>query len=724
MESLKQAALRYLAAGWSVIPAVNKVAVVDWDDYQLQRPTAEQVAAWWDAWPDADVCVALGRVSGVVRVDVDGAGAGHLAALGPMPETAEFSTRSGGRGYLLQWEEWATTAQLWRGEGEHQEVRIQSDGAYTVVPPSAGYAWVRETPVARPPVWMLDIYAERAMRATPSSSIRCDLDDCQVREALDHVSPDDYDVWVRVGMALKSRGDGSFALWDEWSKRSAKYKPGETARKWAGFKADGGLTVATVVHLAKQAGFKPSWSAYEPLTEGGNANVLTRAAAGKAGWSPKLGWLAWDGRRWATNEQAECIVQETQKASIACMRASIVAGMLRTTGDAIQDEVRRKQRMKALGRIDTLDKATSYRGSRDLARSAMVLDHEKFNRNGSLLNFSNGTLNLETGALKPHDPADLITEVVPHEYKPSARSPALERFLSSSIPDAATREYVRLKMGSALLGETRKELVIFWGPNGDNGKTVLIELMLAALGPGYAVKCSSDLLLKRAFGGDDDRNTVMLYGKRFAAASETNEGAKLNEAMLKELTGGDNVTSRYLYHEKFTFAPTHDIVYVTNHKPVMAGVDAALWSRIRLVEFPRSFPPGHAERVEGLKGLLLREVEGAIAWLTAACRDYVAGGRRLPEPPAVAETTATYRSESNPVARFMADCCWAKTDGVARKTLKGKVVEAFKRWQGENGDRTPFNNTWFGRMLTALGVGSDRNYYHLAEGESAAPQAD
>lgn len=713
---MREHALRYLAAGLTVIPVINKRALFDWEQYQEQPPDAAQVAAWWDAWPSADIAVLLGRRSGVVRIDVDGA-TEALAAMGELPETAEFTTPSGGRGYLLQWEEWVTTTQLWRGSGEHQELRVQSDGAYTVVPPSPGYAWVRETPVARCPRWMLDIYTERAMRAAPSSALRCDIDDCQLREALAHVPADDYDTWTRVGMALRNRGDECLALWDEWSRTSRKYRPGECERKWATFRPDGGLTVATVLHFARGTGWRPAWSPYEPLTEGGNANVLARSAAGRAHWSSKLGWLAWDGRRWASGEAAECIVQELQKCAMAQRRAGVTASMARVTGDEVEALARRRQKLKTLGRIDTLDRAMCYRGSRDLARSAMTVDHETFNRRPTLLNFTNGTLDLETGALRPHDPRDRLTQLVPRDYDPGAACPTFHRFLEASVPDPATRAYLRLKLGSCLLGETRKELTILWGPEGDNGKTVLVELVLYCLGDDYAVKCPSDLLLHRSLGGDNDRNTVMLYGRRFAAASETNEGARLNEALLKELTGGDRVTSRYLFHEKFTFDPTHDVVYVTNHRPVVRGTDAALWNRIRLVEFPNSFPVGHAGRIEGLRGLLYGEAQGVTAWLAAACRDYVAAGRTVADPDAVRAVTAEYRAEHNPVAKFLAARGYERTDGTRHRLAKGRVAEAYRAWAATNHPQHQWNATWFGRQLTTLGVGSDKNYYFLQEGE-------
>lgn len=697
--------LDLLAAGWSALPVRNKLPLVQWTDLQYRRADEAEARSWCERFPDAGYGVALGRVSGVVRVDVDG----PAPMPGPMPETAEFTTPSGGRGYLLRWAAWIETAVVYQGEGGHCEVRVQSDGAYTVVPPTPGYQWVRREPVADAPQWLLDWYAERMLRQQPPSTVRCDLTDEQLAETLDHVDPDSYDVWVRVGMALRSRPNGLDA-WERWSRRSPKFKEGECCRKWATFREDGGLTVASVVWLARAAGWRPAWSIHEPLTEGGNAAVLQRRVQGRAWWSPALGWLAWEGCRWTVGKAAECIVQEAQKACMSERRQAAVAAL--NAAMAGPDLALRTRRLKAVNKVDALDREASYKGSRDLAKSSMVRDWRDFDNRPLLLNTANGTVCLQDGQLKPHDPADLLTGVVPHEYRQGLRPAAWEAFLARSLPDEQVRGYLRLKLGSTLLGETRKELLILWGPNGDNGKTLIVETMLHVLGPDYAVKCASDLLLHRRFGGggEDDRNTLLLRGKRFASASETDEGARLNEALLKQLTGGDGITTRALYHEKFTFQPTHDLVYVTNHKPTVRGTDDALWGRIKAIEFTRSFPPGHPDRVEGLGSLLRAEAPAILSWLVEACREYVRTARRLEDPPAAKETVATYRREHDPVARFLAER-FELDEGST--VLKSVVAQSYREWCAENGVREQFNGVRFGLAVKKLGVTSNENYYRL-----------
>ena len=151
----------YIARGWTVIPLEGKKSLVQWKD-------AENCEDWWRQWPDAGVGLVLGERSGVVRVDADGEEAAQKLTemFGKLPVTMSFRTPSGGYGWLLEWHHLLVTTVLWRGPGEHQELRLMSDGSYTAVPPTPGYRWLTEAPVALAPMRMLDFFALRRRRAS------------------------------------------------------------------------------------------------------------------------------------------------------------------------------------------------------------------------------------------------------------------------------------------------------------------------------------------------------------------------------------------------------------------------------------------------------------------------------------------------------------------------------------------------------------------------------
>src|SRR5438128_1027042 len=127
-----EAALEYSARGWSVFPLRSKrVPLLPWKEFQGRRPRAEEVRSWWEAAPDACIGVALGRVSNLIRIDADSEAAiAELDRFGGLPNTAEFTTPSGGRGWLLLHMDGVVSEVLWKGDDDHEELRVQSDGAY------------------------------------------------------------------------------------------------------------------------------------------------------------------------------------------------------------------------------------------------------------------------------------------------------------------------------------------------------------------------------------------------------------------------------------------------------------------------------------------------------------------------------------------------------------------------------------------------------------------
>ena len=198
-------ALEYLARGWSVIPLQNKkVPLILWHSFKDCRPTVEQVTEWWTKWPDAWIGIALGPVSDLTRIDVDGIEALHqLHLLGELPSTAEFFTPSGGHGWLYQCPPGLIKSSVpWTGPNAHEEVRLQSRGSYTVVPPSPGYSWVNGCHVARAPDWVWEQAVKQELLRLEREIIPTIIQPAEhlVAEALQHLSIercDQRDTWLR-----------------------------------------------------------------------------------------------------------------------------------------------------------------------------------------------------------------------------------------------------------------------------------------------------------------------------------------------------------------------------------------------------------------------------------------------------------------------------------------------------------------------------------------------
>jgi P4 family phage/plasmid primase-like protien len=706
--SLSEQALSYCASGWRVLPLRDKRSpLVQWRGGEY---SVELVRSWWEEWPDAWVAVVLGAPSGVVRVDADGPVPQEL--LQQLPETAEFVTPSGGRGWLYSIPAGRTveTDVLWRGADEHQELRLQSDGAYTVLPPSPGYTWVRQGPIADVPDGVMEAQLRaRAARAVHQLEAQlhptvAEPERDVVLEALAALSParaHDRDSWLQVGMALHAAGDSYFEAWDSWSRSSSKYVEGECEKLWASFSRSRGITVRSVLYWAKQDGWKPR-RMYEPLTDVGNGRVLARACSGRAlycrRWSK---WLAWDRRRWFVDAELEVVAIAKR---VVRERYDRALRSLAAVSEA--DDEARRRRLKSMSKVLSWcthsERADRVHAAVDMARSepGVLVEHSQLDAHPWLLNCANGTLELRTGTLREHRPDDYLTQLCPTEYWPEALCPLWEQFVADVLPDTATRSFLQQFLGACLTGDVSLQMIpVLWG-TGSNGKSTLVGAVMQVLGEDYAMKAKRDLLMARRTDSHPT-SIARLYRKRFVACVESSELGRLDEAFVKELTGGDTISARRMREDEWEFLPTHKPVLATNHRPEVRGTDDAIWRRLPLVPFTRSFTEAQCD--PELPEKLKAESSGVLRWMADGCRSWLAAGCRLERPPEVRHATAEYRSEQDRVGCFLNECCRAEAGARVRTD---ELMQKYVLWCAANRFQ-PLDGRAFGRAVTSKGYQLD-----------------
>ncbi|MGH7378091.1 MAG: DNA primase family protein, partial [Candidatus Methylomirabilales bacterium] len=212
-----------------------------------------------------------------------------------------------------------------------------------------------------------------------------------------------------------------------------------------------------------------------------------------------------------------------------------------------------------------------------------------------LFNCLSGTLDLRTGELRPHRREDLLTKLAPVDYDPGAKAPTWTAFLDHIMAgNREVIEYLQRAVGHALTGDVREQVLQFLHGTGANGKTTFLNAILDAVGD-YGKQAAPELLTIK-YGTEHPTGLADLRGCRFVASIEVEEGKRLAEVLVKQLTGGDRLKARFMRENFFEFTPTHKIFLAVNHKPVIRGTDHAIWRRIRLVPFTVTIPDAEQDK--------------------------------------------------------------------------------------------------------------------------------
>lgn len=474
--------------------------------------------------------------------------------------------------------------------------------------------------------------------------------------------------------------------------------PGDHVKDASDFLAAGG----TIEEIERLADATAAWTASsssrsvtalrDALTDLGNAERLVERHGAELRYCAALdAWYVWDGRRWAKDETGEVVRRATE---------SVVA--LYAEAETLPDRTAREELVKhaVKSEADARIAAAIHLAQAD-ARIALRFD--AFDADPMALNVMNGTLDLRNGELHPHRRDDLITRLSPVAYDPEARLRLWEDFLiTASGGDGDLLRYLERAAGYSLTGLTREEvLFLIWGPTG-SGKSTYMEAVKAVLGEYGATADFETFLLHREGGPRND--IARLAGRRLVASIEMDEGRRLAEGLVKQLTGGDTIAARFLFRESFEFVPAFKLWLVANSKPRVSNEDGAMWRRIRLIPFEYTVPEG--ERDPELKAMLRDPAIGGpavLAWAVRGCLAWQREGLRAPER--VSRATDAYRQEMDVLADFLAERC--ELDPAATVPARA-LYGAYTAWAQEAGERRPLTAREFGLRMSARGVEAEK----------------
>jgi len=402
-------------------------------------------------------------------------------------------------------------------------------------------------------------------------------------------------------------------------------------------------------------------------------------------------WLIWDGKRWAIDRTLE-IMRRAKSVTVKLLRE---AANCLESGDDVGAKMLRIQAKNA-------DTRAKYDAMISLARSepGIPILPESLDTDPWRLTVLNGTVDLQKGDLVSHHREHLITKLAPVFYDENAKCPlwlsAMDRWMDGK---QEIIDFIQRAVGYSLTGRVHESVLLILYGDGCNGKTIFLETLTRMMGE-YARHSEPDLLLVKQHE-NHPTGLADLMGARFVTTTEIGEHVRLNEPLIKRLTGGDRMKARFMREDWFEFEPTHKIWVGVNHRPVIRGTDYGIWRRIRLVPFTVEIPERDIIPREIFLEMLAEERAGILNWAIEGCLKWQQDGIGIPD--AIQAATADYRSRMDIVGRFIDEQC--ETEGECQASA---LYQAFRDWCEHNGEN-PISQRVFGEKLAERGLEKTRS---------------
>ena len=434
------------------------------------------------------------------------------------------------------------------------------------------------------------------------------------------------------------------------------------------------------------ADFNETYSAYEPpVNDSERAVRFANRCREILQYVPEWGfWLKWDGTRWVRDVGDVAVYREAQQ----------IPKLLLAEAVLIDDLDRRKRAFNAANRAGDkarLDAMIALASKQDgMAVTAKSLDADPF-----LLGVTNGVLDLRTGKFRETRREDFITKQAGTHYDPDAQCPVWTKFLHRVFDgNEELIQFIQRAVGYSLTGCTSEHALFFLYGGGRNGKTTFTDTIQSLLKE-YAHRAPSSLFTQDRSGREPEKEIAELVGTRFVVGSEIEEGSRLAESRVKDLTGQDRLTGRRIYMSSFEFIPSHKLWIFGNHKPEIRGTDMGIWRRMRLVPFSVEIPEEEVDR--NLLNKLLAELPGILNWAVQGCVDWQASG--LCVPTSVKQATGDYREEEDDFGEFLESVCESSGE-----VERGALFLAYTLWARARSLRFIPSPKTFAKRLRERGI--------------------
>lgn len=317
---------------------------------------------------------------------------------------------------------------------------------------------------------------------------------------------------------------------------------------------------------------------------------------------------------------------------------------------------------------------------------------DQFDNDLHLFNVQNGYLDLKNGVLENHRREKYFTKISNVEYTDKADCPMWIKFLNTIFDnDKELINYIQRAVGYSLSGSTEEQMMFILYGNGRNGKSVFLDIINEIFGS-YATNIQPQAIMVKQQSSNANPDIAKLAGARLVTTTEPNEGQRFDEGLIKQLTGGDKVTARFLYEDEFEFTPQFKLWMATNHKPFIRGTDDGIWRRMAIVPFSIQIPENEVDKK--LTHKLKREINAILHWCVEGYLKWQHDG--LQEPSTVRAQRVEYRTEMDSIEAFIQECC--ELDG-SHSVKASDIFQAYADWASTNNEYK-MSSTKFGREMS------------------------
>ncbi len=706
---LLQAALDYAARGIPVFPCApsgqNAKRPLVKNGFKDATTDAGQIRAWWAKWPDAMIGMPTGQTSGMWVLDIDAAKApgeengfaSYLTLINsnsPTPaDHASQYTPSGGQHIFFRY-----TTPIRNSAGKvGARIDVRGDGGYVIMAPSIihGVGAYAAAPgfldaVPEAPAWLVSLAAgekhkpaqeKKPTRLSGGSQygLKALEDECAMLAATPHGQQNETlnQCAFRIGQLAgggqverETAHSGLFSAIQGWDRLDLR-KSTDTINR--------ALDAGAKEPRSPEPKAAPSGAAHseapkqsKPLpTEDSLAALFTARYQGKFLFCHDTGsWFHWDGVHWQ---------KDRTRYPLHLMRE--LCREMNQDGKPV------------LGKLVTSSGSLKFAaGDPKMAVTSEIWDADPW-----LIGTPGGVVDLRTGFLSPGNPGQHITKLAGVAPADSADCPLWYRFLDDATRgDTELQRFMQQIAGYCLSGLTLEHALFFiYGPGG-NGKSVFLNILNAILAD-YAT--TSALTTFTASNSDQHpTDLAMLRGSRLVSVSETEEGRAWAESRIKQLTGGDKITARFMRQDFFEYVPQFKLLIVGNHQPTLRNVDDAARRRFNIIPFIHK--PANPD--PDLEAKLRAELPAIFRWAIDGCLDWQRSG--LVRPASVTAATREYFDSQDLFGRWIEECCVC---GPKEWTAAKALYESWVGYAKANGEE-PGDIRKFGPMLGKTGFSSEK----------------